>query len=132
MIGSLPETNEIEPNDSIAQPQTMSEFAKPPRDAEVVINGVLQERGDVDCFAVELKQGQTLVAAVEANEAFGSPLDGILQIVDPDGTTLAENHDSVGLDPRLVLYLTRGRPIHRQDVCISRAAKSADSLPRRC
>ena len=101
LVGSLPELSETEPNNTVAEPQSLAKFAAPPRDAEVTINGVLQTNHDVDAFALELKQGQTLVAALQANTAFGSPIDAILQIVSPDGTTLAENHDDVGLDPRL-------------------------------
>lgn len=101
LVGQLPETAEVEPNDAPQTSQKLSEFASPPNDANLVINGVLQKKGDVDAFAVELLEGQTLVAAVEANTAFGSPIDSILQVVTPDGIVLAENHDHVGLDPRL-------------------------------
>ena len=67
----------------------------------VTVNGVLENNGDVDGYSISLEQGQTIVAAVDANAAFGSPMDGILQIISHDGFVLAENHDSIGLDPRL-------------------------------
>ena len=101
MLGNLPETTEQEPNDSTQAPQNMASVAAPPRDSELVVNGRLQKNGDVDTFAVQLTSGQTLVAAVEANASFGSPMDGILQVVTPNGHVLAENHDDQGLDPRL-------------------------------
>lgn len=64
-----------------------------------VVNGKLQRSGDVDCFAVELKAGQALVASVEANHLLGSPMDGVLQIVSPEGIVLAQNNDAGSLDP---------------------------------
>lgn len=101
LIGELPETLEIEPNDSPEEAQRLSEVAAPPNDARRAVNGRLEKSGDVDAFAVELQAGQTLIAAIEANHAFGSPMDAILQATSPDGAVLAENHDGVGLDPRL-------------------------------
>jgi hypothetical protein len=100
LIGGLKESIENEPNDSPREAQVIT-------DADVTINGILQKRGDVDGFAVELEAGQTLVAAVDANSRLGSPMDAILQVASPDGTVLAENHDDVGLDPRLAYTVTK-------------------------
>jgi hypothetical protein len=99
LIGSLPELEEKEPNNS---PRTAQALTSP----QVTINGVLLA-GDVDGFAVPLEAGQTLVAAVDANARLGSPIDAILQIALPDGTVLAENHDDFHLDPRLAYTATR-------------------------
>ena len=101
LIGSLPETREQEPNDSPNAAQELADVAPPPGDSQRTINGILEKNGDVDGFAVTLAAGQTLIASVDANTAFDSPMDSILQLCLPDGTLLAENHDSVGLDPRL-------------------------------
>ena len=101
LVGSLPETVEIEPNDSPTTAQPLEKIAAPPNDTRITVNGVLQKKGDVDSFAVRLRAGQQLVAAVKANTHFGSPMDAILQVVSPQGTVLAENHDTVGLDPQL-------------------------------
>lgn len=94
LIGGLKEINEVEPNN---QPRKAQELAE----TEVVVNGVL-EGADVDAFVVPLAAGQTLVADVDANTQLGSPMDAILQVASLDGTVLAENHDDVELDPRLV------------------------------
>jgi hypothetical protein len=94
LIGSLKETEEHEPNNSPREAQPISE-------SSVTINGTLQEKGDVDGFAIQLSAGQTLVAAVDAHSRLGSPIDAILQIASVDGTVLSENHDDLGLDPRL-------------------------------
>lgn len=92
-IGTLPEVLEKEPNNS---PKTAQKL----EGTSLLVNGVL-DGADVDSFAVELQAGQTLVAAVEANTALGSPMDAMLQIVSPRGFVLAENNDDVQLDPRL-------------------------------
>jgi len=94
LVGCLKELNEEEPNNAPSKPQKVSESA-------VTINGLLT-KGDVDGFEVTLQAGQTLVASLDANTKLGSPLDSILQIATGKGFVLAENHDEVGLDPRLV------------------------------
>jgi hypothetical protein len=94
LIGSLKEANEQEPNNSPKNAQALIE-------KNVTINGVL-EGADVDGFALHLEPGQSLVAAVDANTRLGSPMDAILQIASAAGNVLSENHDDVGLDPRLV------------------------------
>ena len=93
LIGGLKETTEVEPNDKLREAQAMTE-------PQITINGTLKS-AEVDCFKVTLTAGQTLVAAVDANTRLGSPMDAILQIVTPSGIVLAENHDDLGLDPRL-------------------------------
>lgn len=92
LVGSLKELNEEEPNNAPTKPQKV--------DGAVTINGVLT-KGDVDGFAVSLEAGQTLVAALDANTKLGSPVDSILQVATEKGFVVAENHDDVGLDPRL-------------------------------
>jgi hypothetical protein len=93
LIGSLPEVSEQEPNNAPKQAEKL-----PPTGA--TINGTLQAR-DVDGFVADLRAGQTVVAAVDAHTRLGSPMDAVLQVASPDGIILAENHDDVGLDPRL-------------------------------
>ncbi len=96
VVGALPETTEREPNDDPREPQKIE-------GTSAVVNGRLQKRGDVDGFAVELKAGAVLTADVQANRPLGSPMDGVLQIVSPDGFVLAQNDDDGGrLDPRIV------------------------------
>lgn len=95
LIGVLPEVQEKEPNDEPAKPQTLAGLP-------VVVNGRLARAGDVDCFAVRLRKGETLVAALEANHTLGSPMDAVLQVLSTDGFVREENHDDRGLDPQLV------------------------------
>ncbi|MFO0849785.1 MAG: PPC domain-containing protein [Gemmataceae bacterium] len=93
VVGALPEAAEVEPNDTPAKPQPMT--------LPVTVNGRLAKSADVDVYAVGLKRGQMLVAALSANRPLGSPMDGVLQVVAADGTVLAQNNDRRGLDPLL-------------------------------
>jgi len=75
--------------------------------SHAVANGVLEAAGDVDGFAVYVKAGSALVADMAANARLNSPVDAALQIVTPDGFVVAENHDGVGIDPRLAFTPTK-------------------------
>jgi hypothetical protein len=92
-VGTLPEVMEKEPNDDYRKPQAIT--------GDAVVNGKLDKNGDVDCFAVQLKKGQTLVAALEAHRTLRSPMDGMLQVLSPGGFVLEENNDFHGLDPQV-------------------------------
>ncbi len=99
IISGIPETAEKEPNDGDAQ---AGEIGSLP----IVVNGALGKGGDIDTFRVKLKAGQTFVAALDANERLGSPIDVVLQIAH-DGFVAAQNHDDRGLDPRLAFTAPR-------------------------
>jgi hypothetical protein len=94
ILGTLPELNEDEPNNELANANPVS--------GRAVVNGRLNKTGEVDCFAVSLSRGETLVASVQARRGLGSPMDGVLQIVNADGFVLAQNDDGHGIDPLLV------------------------------
>ncbi|HEY2838400.1 MAG TPA: PPC domain-containing protein [Pirellulales bacterium] len=94
-VCNLPETNEQEPNDSPAKSQ---ELATP----NIIVNGRLQSKGDVDTFSIRVEKGQTLVAEIEAHRTLASPLDAVLEVVSPDGFVLEHNDDDQGMDPRIV------------------------------
>ena len=94
VIGTLPEVAEKEPNNRLEESQ-------PLKSSSVVVNGVLSKTGEVDTFSVSLKKGQTLVASMRANRTFGSPMDGVLQIVSARGFVLAQNDDDHGFDPQI-------------------------------
>lgn len=101
VIGAIPELSEQEPNDQLDKVQVIADLPK-------LVNGVLEKRGEVDAFAVDLVSGQTLVAAVDAQQSLRSPVDATLQIVSARGNVLAQNLDSAGLDPRIVFIAPRG------------------------
>jgi hypothetical protein len=95
VVGTLPELNEQEPNDDAAKPQVLPS-------SSVVVNGRLAKAGDVDCFAVKLRKGETLIASLDAQRTLGSPMDGVLQLLSADGFVLEENNDDSGPDPLVV------------------------------
>ena len=98
VIGLIPESMETEPNARIAEAQTV---VLP----SVTINGVLDKAGDVDTFAVTLSKGQTLVATMLAHRGLGSPMDGVLQIMNDKGTVVAQNDDDSGPDPLIAFQV---------------------------
>lgn len=95
VVGVLPETIEVEPND---EPKAAHRLDR----SSMTVNGRLAKPGDVDGFALSLERGQTMVASVEASGRLGSPMDAVLQVVSAEGSVLAQNDDDVGPDPRII------------------------------
>ncbi len=98
-VDTLPEVTETEPNNELLAANRITQSA--------TVNGRLEKSGDVDGFAFEMKAGQTLVAALDANQTFGSPMDAVLQICSADGFVLAQNDDERGLDPQIAFVAPR-------------------------
>ena len=94
LVGTLPEVTEVEPNDAASSAQTVDA-------AGAVVNGILSETADVDMFVVPLTAGQTLVASLDADRTLGSPMDGVLQVVSPQGFVVQQNDDDHGIDPQI-------------------------------
>jgi hypothetical protein len=93
IVTSEPEIAEVEPNDGFKSPQRIASLP-------ANISGRLDKPGDVDSFGVMLRQGQTLMAWVEAY-VLASTFDGMLRIVDEKGVELAFNQDGRTFDPFL-------------------------------
>lgn len=91
IVGVLPELVETESENKAITLES----------SQVTINGRLGRRNDVDDYAIPLKKGQTLVAALEANRVLGSPMDGVLQVASAEGFLYDQNDDDQGFDPRL-------------------------------
>ncbi|HUG68157.1 MAG TPA: PPC domain-containing protein [Pirellulaceae bacterium] len=98
-VDSLPEVTETEPNDELAAANKIAQSS--------IVNGRLEKSGDVDGFAFEMKAGQTLVASLDANQTFGSPMDAVLQICSADGFVLEQNDDERGVDPQIIFVAPR-------------------------
>jgi len=98
IVGLIPEVIEVDPNNEPAKSQAIEGLP-------VTVNGRFEQAGDVDVFAVSLKQGQTLIASMEAHRTLESPLDGVLQIVSPAGFILEHNDDDHGLDPQIAFQV---------------------------
>ena len=94
IVGHTTETVEEESNDL---PEQADEITDP----AVTINGVLSKTGDVDIYRVQVPAGRTLVASMEANRQLGSPMDAVLQILNEQGTVVAQNDDDHALDPQI-------------------------------
>lgn len=84
-IGVLPEILEKEPNDGIGTEQAIEKLP-------ACINGRLEKRGTADLFSLQLKEGQTLIAALEAY-ALGSLVDPFLELRDEKNSIVATAHD---------------------------------------
>jgi hypothetical protein len=100
IVGMLPEVAEQEPNDDFKKPQRLDSLPG-------TINGKLDKNGDVDCYAVTLQRGQTLLAALEAHQHLRSPLDCMMQVLSAEGFVLEENNDFRGLDPQIAFTAPR-------------------------
>ncbi len=86
---------EVEPNDP-AKPQPLADRG--------AVSGRIDPPGDRDAYRIALKKGEKRRFRLESR-AFGLPLDAVLQILGPDGKTLAELDDVRGSqtpDPELV------------------------------
>jgi hypothetical protein len=69
-------------------------------DAPVAFQGAIGGRGDVDAFALRVREGETLQAEAFAARA-GSSLDTVLEIYDANGGLVARNDDDASLDSRI-------------------------------
>lgn len=100
VVGTAGEIAEVEPNDALDKAQPLGELP-------ATVNGVLEKGGDVDSYAVALKAGQSLVAVMAAKQTLGSPMDGILQIVDARGFVVEQNDDHRGFDSRVAFTASK-------------------------
>ncbi len=93
LVSPLSELLESEPNDRSQDSNQVQELP-------TVLNGRLNRGGDSDSYQIPLEKGQWLIA-----EAFAyrlqSNVDLLMQLVDPQGTKIALNHDYHHLDPFL-------------------------------
>jgi len=105
---TLPDIQEAEPNDSLGTAQRIK--------GEVIVNGKISSREDVDVFRIDVKAGEEWVAEVMARR-LGSPLDSVVRVLDAEGNVLTSNDD---FDDK-----TAGLITHQADsyVCI-KASKS--------
>lgn len=83
-VDSIPETREVEPNNTIEQAQKV----RWPR----MINGRIDQSGDVDIYQFKGKKNDEIVVNVIARRLH-SPLDSLIRLTDTQGTILAWNDD---------------------------------------
>ncbi|MFT3783300.1 MAG: PPC domain-containing protein [Nibricoccus sp.] len=85
-LDAEPEVSEVENNNDIAHAQKLT-FPS-------IVNGRIDAPGDRDVFGFEGRTGQDVVVEVFARR-LNSPLDSILQLLDPAGKQIAANDDYV-------------------------------------
>jgi hypothetical protein len=84
-VDTLPECLEREPNNDPANAQPVT--------LPIIVNGRIDQPGDVDVFKFECRAGgETVVAEVYARR-LNSPLDSVLKLTDATGKQLAFNDD---------------------------------------
>jgi hypothetical protein len=83
-LDTLPECLEQEPNDQQGQTQPVT--------LPIIVNGRIDQPGDVDLFRFEGRAGDQIVAEVYARR-LDSPLDSVLKLTDATGQQLAANDD---------------------------------------
>jgi len=83
-LDSLPEVLEREPNDTPANAQRVT--------LPIIVNGRIQQPGDVDAYSFDGRAGASVVAEVTARR-LGSPLDSALELTDAAGLRVAFNDD---------------------------------------
>lgn len=92
VVSDLPDSAEVEPNQSIAQAQSVL--------FPGVINAQINPAADLDYFAIQAKRGQRLFIEVQAAR-LDSRLDASLRVLRSNGSLLAESQDVFGADPFL-------------------------------
>ena len=117
-VDTIPEVAEKEPNNTLGKSQQLSS-------AQVAVTGKLDPAGDVDTFAFDLKAGEQVVLAVQANRPFMSAVDCVLQVVDVAGFVLAQDNDFVGLDPRITFTAPKAGVYHARLFGFPEVATSA-------
>ncbi len=83
-VDTLPEIFEQEPNNSQTNAQAVT--------LPVIINGRIEQPGDIDCFRFDGRAGEKLVAEVLARR-LDSSLDSYLKLTDAAGRQIAFNDD---------------------------------------
>ncbi len=93
-VSQLPNILEHEPNETINEP-TPTNAALP-----LALNGIIEKKGDVDCFKFTAAKGADYDVSVFARR-LRSPLDSIFDIYDLKGNRLGGNDDGGGPDSYL-------------------------------
>ena len=83
-VDTLPESGEQEPNDNPRAAQLVS--------LPTIVNGRIDQSGDIDMFGFEGREGDQIVVEVNARR-LNSPLDSVLRLIDATGRQLALNDD---------------------------------------
>ncbi|HKQ40790.1 MAG TPA: PPC domain-containing protein, partial [Verrucomicrobiae bacterium] len=95
LIADSPELSEKEPNNDFEGAQVLGKLP-------AIVNARFDKNDDVDTYRLELSQGQTIAARVEAY-VLASPVDAVLRLLDSRAVEVAFNHDDGRtLDPEII------------------------------
>ena len=98
MIGNRDEFTEVEPNDAVAEPQSIP--------LNCVINGRINSKNDADRFVFTASAGQRVVIECHA-ERIDSTLRAVLEVMDTKGQRLAVNRGYFSTDPLIDFHVPR-------------------------
>ncbi len=94
----IPTSPEAEPNNGFLKPQVIP--------LPTAVEGAIEPGDDVDVYACQAQEGETLVAEVVAARA-GSALDALVTIFTPEGRELASDDDRFGRDAAAIALIPR-------------------------
>ena len=103
-VDTLPEATEKEPNNDIKTAQKIK--------IPVIMNGKVNEPGDVDVFRFDGHAGEEIVAEVIARR-LGSPIDSVLRLTDAAGKQLAYNDDFEDRGAGLITHQADSRILYK-------------------
>ena len=84
-VDRLPQVKEVEPNNGVAEPQSIS--------GAVTILGAISAAGQQDHFRFEASAGDEIVARVTA-DIMGSKLDSVIELLDAKGRLIVQNNNA--------------------------------------
>jgi len=95
LVTESPESSEKEPNNDFESAQLLDKLP-------AAVNARFDKNDDVDTYRLELSNGQTIDARIEAY-VLASPVDAVLRLLDARGVEVAFNHDDGRtLDPEII------------------------------
>ena len=81
----------VVPRPVLVEPETQDEAISV--DLPVTITGRIETAGNRDCYEIRLRAKESMIARLESRE-LGFPLDGVLEIEDPQGKSLKRVDDT--------------------------------------
>jgi hypothetical protein len=93
----------VEPHETLVESEPNAPAAPQAIALPATVSGRIGAPGDVDAFAFPGKAGQALVLAVESR-SLGYPLDGVLEVTDAAGKSLAKVDDAGALRDPVVTF----------------------------
>jgi hypothetical protein len=93
-VSDFPNVLEVEPNNDLAHATPVEQ------DFPVALNGIVDQKDDIDFFKFKAKKDQTLDFTIYARR-LNSPLDSIIFIYNAKGAAIASNDDAGGPDSYL-------------------------------